>query len=64
MKELHQAYGEIVYQAEIQNIRPLNDITVAFFQLIAKYGSDISGLLVDIYDDVVDHPADWAGYAA
>jgi hypothetical protein len=64
MKELHQAYGEIVYQAEIQNIRPRTDIDAKRVQLIARYGTTITGLLGDIYDDVTDNPELWAGYAA
>jgi hypothetical protein len=64
MKELHQAYGEIVYQAEIEQIIPRTAVDEMRQQLINQYGTTITGLLGDIYDDVTDYPELWAGYAA
>lgn len=63
MKELHQEFGEVVYQEEIQGLKLATDIAAKRLELIAKYGSSISGLLGDIYDEIVDYPEEWSCYA-
>jgi hypothetical protein len=63
MKELHQEFGEVVYQCEIQGLMLTVDIAAKRSELIGRYGYSISGLLGDIYDDIVDHPEDWSAYA-
>lgn len=63
MKELHQEFGEVVYQEEIQGLKLATDIAAKRLELIAKYGSSISGLLIDIYDEIVDYPDEWSCYA-
>ena len=60
MSEIHLELGEIVYQSEIQKIRPRSDIHAKITELIIRYGADIKPMLMDIYDEIVDNPDDWA----
>jgi len=63
MKRLHEEYGSIVYQADVENTIERSVLFAKQAELIQRYGSQIQGMLDDIYDDVTDFPENWECYS-